>query len=274
MVRASLRSILSIFQIARNQKGKGVFVSQVNQRKRIIPIAGISPNELAERHLYLAAAVAREFQQRLPNHVSFDDLVGAGHVGLVEAAQRFNPTGGTSFSTFARHRVRGAIIDDLRRIDPVTRHIRSQQRAVEGVVAEITRAKQRPPTEAEIARRLKIRLGRWRQLNRVLYDAGCHVAGDHAVEHPLIPLEHVASGLPNPERLAATTELCAVVANAIQSLPPRERTVIYSRHFGGRTMAEIGAGLGVSESRISQIHAAALGKLRAYLTSCSSELRS
>jgi len=75
--------------------------------------ARASPDELAERHLSLVMHIAGDFKQRLPPGVSFDDLVGAGNLGLVEAARRFNPAKGASFSTFARHRIRGAITDSL-----------------------------------------------------------------------------------------------------------------------------------------------------------------
>ena len=93
-----------------------------------MPAARASPEELAERYLSLVIPIARSFQKRLPSSVDFDDLVGAGNLGLVEAARRFNPAQGASFGAFAQHRIRGAITDSLRRIDPVSRCLRSQQK--------------------------------------------------------------------------------------------------------------------------------------------------
>src|SRR5947209_3953238 len=83
-----------------------------------IPAARASPEELAQRYLGLVIHIARKFQNRLPSSVDFDDLVGAGNLGLVEAARRFDPAKGASFGAFAKHRIRGAITDSLRQTDP------------------------------------------------------------------------------------------------------------------------------------------------------------
>src|SRR5436190_23555812 len=91
-----------------------------------IPAARASPDELAERYLSLVIPIARSFQKRLPANVDFDDLVGAGNLGLVEAARRFNPAQGASVGAFAPHRIPGAITDSLRRIDPLSRCLRFQ----------------------------------------------------------------------------------------------------------------------------------------------------
>lgn len=99
--------------------------------------ARASPEELAERHLSLVVPIARSFKNRLPSSVDFDDLVGAGNLGLVEAARRFDPARGTSFGTFAKHRIRGAITDSLRRLDPVSRPLRSRQKTAERATREL-----------------------------------------------------------------------------------------------------------------------------------------
>src|SRR6059036_2615522 len=116
------------FQISKpKQEGR---VSQ-SKRQRMtggISAARASPEELAERYLSLVIPIARSFQKRLPASVDFDDLVGAGNLGLVEAARRFNSAQGASFAAFAQHRIRGAITDSLRRLDPVSRCLRSQQK--------------------------------------------------------------------------------------------------------------------------------------------------
>jgi RNA polymerase sigma factor (sigma-70 family) len=96
--------------------------------------ARASPDELVEQHQSLVIHVVRDFQRRLPPSVTFGDLVGAGNLGLVEAARRFDPTEGASFPTFARHRIRGSIVDSLRRIDPLSRRLRSFQRTAECLI--------------------------------------------------------------------------------------------------------------------------------------------
>ena len=105
-------------------KGKQEGRVSKHKRQRIsggIPAARASPDELAERYLSLVIPIARSFQKRLPSSVDFDDLVGAGNLGLIDAARRFDPAQGASFGAFAKHRIRGAITDSLRRLDAVSR---------------------------------------------------------------------------------------------------------------------------------------------------------
>src|SRR5438128_298652 len=174
--------------------------ARVSQRKRQritggMPAAGASPDELAERYLGLVIPIARSFQKRLPASVDFDDLVGAGNLGLVEAARRFNPAQGASFGAFARHRIRGAITDSLRRLDPVSRCLRSQQKTAERATTELMTNLGRCPTEAETARRLHLSLQRWRRLRSKLYTAGCPVDS-----YPM----HGALAQADPEKLPGT----------------------------------------------------------------------
>ena len=225
-------------------------------------LAKPSPDELAERHLSLVMHIAGDFKQRLPQGVSFDDLVGAGNLGLVEAARRFNPAKRVAFSTFARHRIRGAITDSLRGIDPVSRCLRSQQKAAERAVSELAASKQRPPTEREIAGRLKLRVRDWRKLSRTLYEAGCPVNGHTPGASGPTELDHVPSRWPDPEQSAALAELRDGITEATRTLPLRYRNVVRLYHFDGWTMKQIGAHLGVNESRVSQIHAGAMRRLR------------
>jgi RNA polymerase sigma factor for flagellar operon FliA len=242
----------------------------VSQRKLqpvngTVPEARASPDELAERHLPLVIHIARDFRKRLPSSVDLDDLVGAGNVGLVEAARRFNPSRGASFATFARHRIRGAIVDSLRKLDPVSRYLRRQQKTAERIISALTAAKQRPPTEREIARRLRLRVDDWQKLTRTLYEAGCPVNG--FTPQDTVPLDHLPSRLPDPERHAHTEELSRILASAMETLPPRYRHVIHSHDFEGWTMKRISQELGVNESRVSQIRTAALKRLRGQLMS-------
>jgi RNA polymerase sigma factor for flagellar operon FliA len=237
----------------------------VSQRKPQLPEARASPDELAEQHLRLVMHIARDFQKRLPPSIDFDDLVGAGNLGLVEAARRFNPSRGASFATFARHRIRGAIADILRKLDPVSHYLRRQQKTAERTISALTVTKRRPPTEREIARRLRLRMDDWRKLSRTLYEAGCSVNG--FASQGTVPLDYLASRGPDPERQAAAAELRHMLGGALQVLPPRERHVIHSYDFEGWTLKRIGAELGVNESRVCQIRSAALKRLRQHFAS-------
>lgn len=224
------------------------------------------PPHLAERHLRLVIPIARNFQRRLPPSVDFDDLVGAGNLGLVEAARRYNPARGTSFDTFARHRIRGAIGDSLRRIDPVSRYLRSQQKVAEQVATKLMTILGRYPTEAEVASRLRIPVRRWRRLRRELHEAGCPVNGP-PMNRPFVPADpdKLPSNRDNPEQTVMISEMCRILRKAIGTLPARQQQVIRLYDFGELTMVEIGARLGVDQSRVSQIRTDALARLRVQL---------
>jgi len=229
-----------------------------------MPAARASPEELAERYLSLVIQIARNFRNRLPASVGFDDLVGAGNLGLVEAARRFDPAKGTSFGAFAKHRIRGAITDSLRQIDPVSRSLRSQQKTAERATTELMTNLGRGPTEAETARRLHVSLRSWRRLRWKLYAAGCPVDS-----YPMKGAQADPDKLPgtwaNPEQLAAMAETRQILDSAISALPTRHRHVLHLYDFEEWTMKQIGIRLGVDESRVSQIRAAALARLQVQL---------
>jgi len=243
----------------------------VSQRKRQritggIPAAGVSPDELAQRYLSLVIPIARSFQKRLPSSVDFDDLVGAGNLGLVEAARRFDPAQGVSFGAFAQHRIRGAITDSLRRIDPVSRCLRSQQKTAERATRELMTNLGRCPTEAETARRLHLSLRRWRRLRWKLYTAGCSV-DSYPMHGALAQVEpdKLPGTWADPEQLAGMAETRQILDRAIRTLPTRHRHVLRLYDFEEWTMKQIGIRLGVDESRVSQIRAAALARLQMQL---------
>ena len=244
----------------------------MSQRKRQrisgeMPAARASPEELAERYLSLVIPIARSFQKRLPSSVDFDDLVGAGNLGLVEAARRFNPAQGASFGAFAQHRIRGAITDSLRRIDPVSRCLRSQQKTAERATTELMTNLGRCPTEAETARRLRLSLRRWRRLRWKLYAAGCPVESYRINEAPAqADPDQLPGTWADPEQLAGLAETRRILDRAIRTLPTRHRHVLRLYDFEEWTMKQIGIRLGVDESRVSQIRAAALVRLQVQLT--------
>jgi RNA polymerase sigma factor for flagellar operon FliA len=185
---------------------------------------------------------------------------------LVEAARRFDPAKGTSFGAFARHRIRGAIADSLRQIDPVSRYFRSQQNEAERATAELMTILGRYPTEAETAIRLHLSSRSWRRLRWELYEAGCPV-NDYPVNRAATPAD--VDKLPgirgDPERLAALAETREILHKVIARLPTRHRQVLHLYDFEEWTMKQIGIRLGVDESRVSQIRAAALMRLQGQL---------
>ena len=230
-------------------------------KSKIPAPARASPGELAERHVSLVIHVARDFLRRLPSGVNFGDLVGAGNLGLVEAARRFDPANGASFSTFARHRIRGAITDSLRRLDPVSRRLRSFQRAATQAADTLRVTLGRTPGDAEVAARIGLPACRFEKLSRELGTAGSAADSSPRVESNVLSVDRLPALCADPERLAQWAELRETMKSALLTLPYRERTVIHWRHFDGWSMKRIAARLGVTESRVSQIHAGAIRRL-------------
>jgi len=182
----------------------------------------------------------------------------------VESARRFDPTRGASFSTFARHRIRGAITDSLRRLDPVSRGLRTEQKKADRAVAALTVQFGRSPSEAEVAMHLQVPETKWRKLRRQLHDAGCGVDGSGAATCR-VPPEALPGTWLEPERHVELGKLRSRLGRALQALPVRHRYVIRLHDFEEWTMKRIGERLGVNESRVSQIRSAALIRLKSEL---------
>ncbi len=239
------------------QNPKEVCVSQ-RKLKRPGGAVGASPDELVRSHRDLVIHVARDFERRLPPSITFGDLVGAGSLGLVEAARRFNARAGASFPTFARHRIRGAIVDSLRRIDPLSRRLRSFQKASSQAAETLTMTLGRRPSDSEVAAHIGLAAGRFERLSRELHEAGGGVQTEIIVH----PVDQFPARSRDPERLAEVAELRDSLNDALGTLPGRYRAVIRWYHFDGLTMRRIGVKLGISEGRVSQIHSGAIRRLR------------
>jgi RNA polymerase sigma factor for flagellar operon FliA len=223
------------------------------------------PYSLAEALAHVRL-IARQVRKHLPAHVDLDDLVSEGVLGLLEAAQKFDPTRGIQFRTYAEPRIRGAIQDSLRRIDPLPRTMRGRQRDGERAVANLTATLGRPPQDAEIARQLNMPLAQWQQLARELHDAGCPVNGHGWGDRRLVPVETLRSHERDPEQEAADEEMGNFLRQALAALTSREREILALRYQEEWTMREIGERFGVSESRASQMHAAAIRLMRVHLS--------
>jgi len=216
---------------------------------------------------YLAARKVRE----LPSHCELDDLVSCGLIALIEAVERFDPRKGASFEQYAWTRVAGAIVDELRRQDWAPRPVRRAQRELERAEAAFIAANTRRPTDVELAgelgctpadiadRRHEAAAAETLSLN----DAVVLATGESGVERvETIPSDNdevdpLASALRGAEREA--------LREAIERLPDRERTVITLIYEHGRSLASIGELLGVTESRVCQLHGAGKRRLRTLL---------
>lgn len=228
-----------------------------------LPEATSSSNALALRHSDLVRQMALAMRRRLAPGASVDDLVGAGNLGLVEAARRFDPSK-ASFGTFARYRIRGAMTDSLRAIDPLSRQQRSRVRKVNVAIESLSATLGRTPFADEIAKHLGISLGCWERMSRELCLARLAVYGQSA--NQMANPEDLPTALPDPEQHAAMVRLRELLNDELNELSPRHKLLIRLYYFSGWPMKRIAAEYGVTEGRASQIHRSALVQLRTQLS--------
>jgi RNA polymerase sigma factor FliA len=216
---------------------------------------------LVVHYASLVKFVAGRLGAGLPRSVDTGDLVSAGVFGLMNAIDRFDPEQGAKFETYAIPRIRGAILDGLRSLDWVPRSVRSRSRQIQDAIAELEHQLGRVPTDEEIAAELQIEVA---ELEKWLADVAAgsvgpldHVAMDSAPSH--------ADAQTQPGSALEEGELRDAMRAEISKLPEREQAVLVLYYDDGLTLAEIGDALGVTESRISQIHAKAVLQLRSRL---------
>ena len=214
----------------------------------------------------LVKFVAGRLGAGLPNSVDPGDLVGFGVFGLMDAIDRFDEERGTRFSTFAVPRIRGAILDGLRSLDWVPRSVRSRSRAVQDAIARLEMAWGRSPTDDEIASELGVAP---EEFQTWLANIAVATVGplDHVVRSGahLHSVADLPADDPSPQADLEDRELRHSVRSEVRRLPDRERMVLALYYDEGLTLVEIGQILGVTESRVSQIHARAVLQLRSRL---------
>ena len=208
-------------------------------------------------------ALARRVAASMPHSIDLGDLVQDGMIGLIDAAHRFDESRGIKFETFAERRVRGAMIDALRR-DAWPRGVRRVRRELEAAREELRRELGCEPSLADLAARVgsdEARLGRTIVRINTIESTSPLASGDHldeaSIPAALVPSEPVA-----PDKAYEQAEVRYRVRNAIAALPWRERKVIGLYYYAEATMKQIGAEIGVNESRVSQLHARAIQRLR------------
>ena len=223
-------------------------------------------DELVMAHVGLVRALANRLGRTVPSHVELSELVSVGVLGLMEAAERYQPALGVPFDAFARRRIHGAMLDALRRLDRVPRSLRRVQRQVDSAMTELRHALGREPEPAEVAGALGVELeeyeGMLDDLRWADLAAMRRVRADEPGEDLL---EVVVDPEAGPYVQAERGELSRELARALAELPERERQVLALSYEEELTLAEIGEVLGVSESRVSQIRTQAVARLRSLL---------
>ncbi len=220
----------------------------------------------------LVKYVAGRLGSGLPAHVDENDLVSYGLLGLIGAIERFDPDRDIKFETYAIARIKGSIIDELRAMDWVPRSVRSRARDIERAIGELERKLHRAPTDEEISEKLGVTTD---ELNESLSEIGrssiaaldelwtisSSGGGDQVA---LIDTIEDTQG-PEPQSELAATELKEALGEAIARLPEREKLVVTLYYYEELTLREIGEVLGVTESRVSQLHTKAILRLKARL---------
>jgi RNA polymerase sigma factor for flagellar operon FliA len=208
--------------------------------------------------------IARRIHDRLPSHVSFDDLVHAGILGLIDAVDKFDPGKNVQLKSYARFRIRGAILDSLRQMDWSPRNLRRQARRIEEARRDLAAQFGRAPSEPEMAAHLEISLVEFQHLLGELrgLDLGSlqGPGEEGGVEDSVCARASRAEEDPFQQTFRA--ELRALLAQAIDQLGEKERQVLALYYLEELTMKEVGAIMGIGESRVSQIHTSALIALR------------
>jgi RNA polymerase sigma factor FliA len=217
----------------------------------------------------LVKFVAGRMASGLPAHVEESDLISYGLFGLIGAIERFDPDRDIKFETYAVTRVKGAIIDELRSLDWVPRSVRARARAVERAHAELERTLKRAPTDEEMAAKLELSVEEFRGAlleianSSVLALDGLWTFADPEGGSQISILDTIQDpGAADPETEAQASDVKDRLADAIESLPERERLVIALYYYENLTLREIGEVLDVTESRVSQIHTKAVIGLR------------
>jgi RNA polymerase sigma factor for flagellar operon FliA len=211
-------------------------------------------------------SLARRMASTMPHSIDLGDLVQDGVIGLIDAARRFDEDRGIKFETFAERRVRGAMIDALRR-DAWPRGVRRVRRELEAAREALRRELGGEPTLADLAKRVgadESRLGR--TIVRIsTIESTSPLAHADGVDSASLPAVLVPSEPPAPDFLFEQSEVRDRVRAAMAKLPPRERHIVRLYYFAEATMKQIGEAIGVNESRVSQLHARAMQRLRTLL---------
>jgi RNA polymerase sigma factor for flagellar operon FliA len=225
-------------------------------------------NELVLRELPQVYYLAARIHERLPKQVDMEDLVQAGIIGLLDACRNYDSEKDTQFHTFAKYRIRGAILDSLRQLDWGSRTLRRKGREIASSVAKLESQMGRHPLEEEIAADLHMRVDELQraltQLDGLFLVGQLAIAGDNAESFDLIE-SAPSAGRDNPFDLCLEGEIKAQLTAAVSRMSDRTQLILSLYYYDGLTMKEVAEVVGIAVSRVSQIHGAAMLKLRVSL---------
>lgn len=227
-------------------------------------------NHLIERYAPLVKYVAGRMAVNMPPNIEFDDLVSYGIFGLIDAIEKYEPERGFKFKTYAITRIRGAVIDELRALDWIPRSTRQKARQLQQVYLELENRLGRSAEDEEVAKEIGVSV---EELHQILMETSCtavislddiwHVGSDDDEVAVVDTIEGHQKHTPSFK--VEKDEVKRILVEAIKGLPPREKEVIALYYYEELTLKEIGEVLGVTESRVSQLHTKAVLRLKAKL---------
>jgi RNA polymerase sigma factor for flagellar operon FliA len=225
--------------------------------------------DYAKQYAPLVRRIAHQMIAKLPANVELDDMIQAGMIGLMDADNRFEESQGTQFEVYAASRIRGSMLDELRAGDWLPRSARKNQRDIENAIHRLEQRLQRAPQESEIAQELHMSVPDYQELlgdargAQLVYfdDLGGGVDGDDYLER------HVAQAGGEPLEILRDKRFRTALVAAIEELPEREKLLMSMYYEQDLNLREIGAVMGVTESRVCQLHSQAVSRLRAKLKS-------
>ena len=222
---------------------------------------------LLTQHMPLVKRLAHHMKAKLPPSVEVDDLIQAGMIGLFDAISRYEETHGAQFETYAVLRIRGAMVDELRSNDWMPRSTRQNMRKVEQAMSALQQQLGRSPSESEVAKSLKLSLEDYQDMlgesggHQLVYFEDFHDGEEGGAGF----LDRYAVDDDDPLKSLLDSDFRQAVIDAIDGLPPREKLLMGLYYEEELNLKEIGAVMGVSESRVSQLHTQAVARLRTYL---------
>ena len=224
-------------------------------------------NQILVEHAPLVKRLAHQLKAKLPASVEVDDLIQAGMIGLLDAVNRYEETHGAQFETYAVQRIRGAMLDELRSSDWLPRSMRQNMRKIEVAMNALQQRLGRSPNESEVAKQLKLSLADYQEL---LSEGGGHQLVYYEDFHEGDGNEHFldrycADLSDDPLQCLVNAGFRAAVIDAIKALPDREKILMGLYYEQEMNLKEIGAVMGVSESRVCQLHSQAIARMRANL---------
>lgn len=225
--------------------------------------------ELIIKYAPLVKYISDRLAIRMPSHILKDDLHSAGIIGLFEAIDNFDYSRGIKFETYASYRIRGAILDEMRRLDWIPRSVRKEIQQIEAAITALQKRLGRTPEDEEIAQELGVSLDIYYKMADRTNNVHLLSLDEPSLSTSITPVSRMESDTPSPLEKIKKSELKKVIAAALENLPEKVQMVMSLYYFDELTLKEIAEIMGLTESRISQIHSKAIiilrTKLKAYI---------